>query len=125
LSRELVLRLDLHQPSAELASGPELAPAAPIEAASLVGNWKADRSDGSKFELNLTEEKKFSWKVTQQDKTQNLKGTYTLSDNYLILTASGQNALVGQVALEPDDSLKFKLAGGLDSADITAPHARL
>jgi tetratricopeptide (TPR) repeat protein len=102
----------LDRPPAELASGPELAPAAPVEAASLVGNWKADRSDGSKFELNLTEEKKFSWKFTQQDKKQQLKGTYTLSDNYLILTASGQNALVGQVALEPDDTLKFKLAGG-------------
>jgi hypothetical protein len=65
--------------------------------------------------LALTKDNKFSWKFTQQDKTQELNGTYTLANNYLILSANDQNALVGQVAMEPGDKLKFKLAGGAPS----------
>lgn len=94
------------------AAGPELAAAPPVEAASLVGTWKCSRSDGSEFELNLTEDNKFSWQCTQEDKKQQLKGSYTVANNYLILAATGQNALVGQVAMAPGDKLKFKLAGG-------------
>jgi hypothetical protein len=87
-------------------------PAAPVEAASIIGNWKSSRDDGSKFELNLTKDNKFSWKFTQEDKQQQLSGTYTLANNYLILSASDQNALVGQVAMAPGNKLRFKLAGG-------------
>jgi hypothetical protein len=99
-------------PDEQRTAGPARAPARPVEAESLVGNWKGSRPDGSKFELKLGEDKEFSWKSTQQDKQQQLSGTYTLADNYLILTASDQNALVGQVALEPGGKLRFKLAGG-------------
>ncbi len=87
-------------------------PARPVEAASLIGNWRGSRPDGSKFELNLTGDNRFSWQFTQQDKQQHLDGTYTLADNYLILSASDQNALVGHVALDSANRLKFKLAGG-------------
>ncbi len=87
-------------------------PAAPVAAASLIGSWKASRPDGSRFELDLTPENKFSWKFSQQDKQQNITGSYTLANNFLILSASDQNALVGQVAMQPGNKLKFKLAGG-------------
>src|SRR5262249_26682996 len=91
---------------------PAAAPAEPAELASLVGNWRGTRPDGAKFELNLTGDRRFSWKFDQQDKQQQLTGTNTLADNYLILTARDQNALVGRVELLSDDKLTFKLAGG-------------
>jgi tetratricopeptide (TPR) repeat protein len=97
------------------AGGPDLPPAKPIEAGSLVGRWKASRHDGSNVDMNLTEDNHFSWNFGQGDKPQKLSGTYTLADNYLILTASDQNALVARVALEPGGKLKFKLAGGSPS----------
>ena len=97
------------EPSAE---GPALTPSAPVEIGSIVGHWQASRPDGSKFQLNLGADNKFNWNFTQQDKQQKLAGTFTLADNYLILKASDQNALVGQVTLEPGDKLIFKLAGG-------------
>ena len=110
------------KPPAELpgdAPAPELpgavAPAEakpPVDAADLVGNWKASRVDGSKFELTLSEDSKFRWNFSQQEKKQEFSGTFTLANNLLILSASGQNALVGQVALEEGDKLQFKLAGG-------------
>ncbi|MBI3839523.1 MAG: tetratricopeptide repeat protein [Planctomycetia bacterium] len=99
-------------PEIQPPAGPARPPARPVAVESLVGNWRSSRADGSKFELNLSEDNRFSWKATQQDKQQQLSGTYTLADNYLILTASDQNALVGHVALEPGGKLKFKLAGG-------------
>jgi tetratricopeptide (TPR) repeat protein len=99
-------------PEPSASQGPALIPAAPVELASIVGHWQATRPDGSKFSLNLAADNKFSWDFTQQDKQQKLVGTFTLADNYLILKASDQNALVGQVALEPGDKLVFKLAGG-------------
>jgi len=108
------------KPDDKNASGPAIAPsatpaAAPVEQASVIGEWKSSRDDGSQFELTLTKDNKFTWKFTQADKVQNLSGTYTLANNYLILSASDQNALVGQVAIEPGNKLKFKLAGGSPS----------
>ncbi len=93
--------------------GPEPADVRPaVAAADLVGNWKASRADGSKFELGITDDGKFRWNFSQEDKKQEFSGTYTLANNLLILSASGQNALVGQVSLEEGDKLQFKLAGG-------------
>ena len=86
-------------------------PATPVELADVLGNWKANRPDGSHFELKLTQDNKFTWQSTQQDKKLTLAGTYTLANNYLILSANDQNALVGRVAMENGD-LRFKLAGG-------------
>lgn len=110
------------KPPAELPGGapaPELptatAPAEttpPVAATDLVGDWKASRADGSTFELRLSQDSKFHWNFSQQEKKQEFSGTYTLANNLLILSASGQNALVGQVSLEAGDKLLFKLAGG-------------
>jgi hypothetical protein len=108
----------LTSPPAEQAASlpaPAPLPSVPVDAESVVGNWRATRPDGSKFALNLTADHKFSWQFDQEDKQQQLSGTYTLADNYLILSAADQNALVGQVAMEPGDKLKFKLAGGSPS----------
>jgi tetratricopeptide (TPR) repeat protein len=100
------------QPGAPTLDGPAM-PSAPVDAAAIVGHWKASRSEGSKFELNLGADGKFSWQFAQPDgKEQKLNGTYTLADNYLILKASDQNALVGQVGMGSDGKLIFKLAGG-------------
>jgi tetratricopeptide (TPR) repeat protein len=93
---------------AQAAAEPDTA----VDPASLLGVWKANRPDGSKFELQLTPEHKFSWKFSQQDKQQNITGSYTLANNFLILSASDQNALVGKVALQPGNQLKFKLTSG-------------
>ena len=80
---------------------------------SIVGHWQASRPDGSKFAVEPGAPTTNSLgNFTQQDKQQKLAGTFTLADNYLILKASDQNALVGKSALEPGDKLIFKLAGG-------------
>ena len=91
---------------------PPAAPTVAVDAASLPGNWTAKRPDGAEISLHLTADQKFTWKVADEESPQELKGTYTFADNYLILSAPGQNALVGQVSMKSADELMFKLAGG-------------
>ncbi|HUY32252.1 MAG TPA: tetratricopeptide repeat protein [Pirellulales bacterium] len=98
---------------ADAKSSPSLPPAPDqaVDAAVVVGHWKANRSDGSSFDLDLTKDHKFNWKFEQQDRQQQFDGTYTLADNFLILSAGGQNTLVGKVSMETSRQLTFRLAG--------------
>ncbi len=112
LSGQLLKGITTRPEDQQAAPALEAPAAEPVGAESLVGNWRANRSDGAAFELDLTADNHFAWRFSQQDKQQQLRGTYTVANNFLILSASGQNALIGQVALEPGDKLKFKLAGG-------------
>ena len=74
------------------------APAKPVDAASLVGNWVATRSDGA-------------WKHTLQGKSQNFSGGYTVADNLLILKEGGNPAMIGQIVAVDANGFTFKLAG--------------
>ena len=99
-------------PGGAAPEGPSL-PTTPVQQSDVVGHWKASRPEGSKFEMTLGADNKFTWQFSQPDgKQQKLSGTYTLADNYLILKAGDQNALVGQVGMESAGKLIFKLAGG-------------
>ena len=48
--------------------------------------------------------------VHAQGKTQDHRGSYTLTDNLLILKEGNNPVMVGQVALRGDNRLNFKLA---------------
>jgi tetratricopeptide (TPR) repeat protein len=87
-------------------------PSKPVEAAAIVGNWKASRPDGSSINLKLAEDKKYSWKYTTGGKTQDFEGVYTLADNVLILKQNEQPMMVGQISLLAANQLNFKLTGG-------------
>ena len=87
------------------------APAKPVDAAALVGSWQASRQDGASFSLDLTDAKTFAWKYTQDGKTQEFKGDYTLADNLLILKQDGNPTMIGQVTMADPGQFQFKLAG--------------
>ena len=87
-------------------------PPGPVNAANLVGNWKASRPDGSSFGLTIAKDNQYDWKFTKQGKTQDFSGTYTLADNILILKQNEQPMMVGQVTLVAGNQFNFKLAGG-------------
>ena len=99
------------QPPPTPAAAPATPPA-PISAASLAGKWKASRTDGSSITLDLSKDSQYSWKFAQQDKKpQELKGTYTVADNLLVLNQDDNPAMVGQVVPKADRSFNFKLVG--------------
>lgn len=83
----------------------------PIDAAVLVGTWHASRSDGSKFDLNLVQDKTFTWKFAQKQRGEDFSGTYMTEGALLILQRTSGGAMVGQIALEGTDRFSFKLLG--------------
>ncbi len=83
----------------------------PVDAAALVGSWHANRSDGSKFDLNLNQDKTFAWKFSQQQRGEDFSGTYMTEGALLILQRANGGALVGQIALDGTDRFSFKLLG--------------
>jgi len=83
----------------------------PVNAAAMVGNWHSSRSDGSKFDLNLTQDKTFAWKFSQQQRNEDFSGTYMTEGALLILQRSNGGAMVGQIALDGTDRFSFKLLG--------------
>ena len=96
----------------EPAAPPEPAtPARPVQAATLVGNWKASRDDGSSFSLDLTGDAKYRWQFQQNGKTQEFSGAYSVADGLLILKQGDSPMLVGQVTSAGDNQFNFKLAG--------------
>jgi hypothetical protein len=99
-------------PDAAPTPAPSTTPAKPVERASILGHWRATRPDGSSFALDLTDDNRFNWKFKGPQREQQYDGTFTLANNFLILSASGQNTLVGQVSMENDEKLNFRLAGG-------------
>ena len=76
-----------------------------------MGNWHASRSDGSKFDLNLTQDKTFAWKFSQQQRGEDFSGTYMTEGALLILQRTNGGAMVGQIALDGADRFSFKLLG--------------
>jgi tetratricopeptide (TPR) repeat protein len=100
--------------SSDDASSSEQTPtksAVPATLANVTGNWKASRRDGATFALTLTKDNKFTWRFAQKDHKQEFGGTFTLADNYLILKASQQNTLIGQVSMEGANKMRFTLTG--------------
>ena len=87
------------------------APAKPVDASSLAGNWTATRADSATIKLALAADGKFTWALDQNGKPQQFSGTYTVADNLLVLKQGNNPMMVGQVAALASDRFNFKLAG--------------
>lgn len=89
---------------------PAVAPKA-VDPAVLVGNWKAERADGSKFDVQLAGDNTFSWKVNQQGREEVLTGTFGVEKDMLALESKQGGGMVGHVSLDGNDQFTFKLLG--------------
>ncbi len=87
------------------------APAKPVDASSLVGDWKASRADGAAIALNLAKDGQYTWKFAQKGKPQEFSGAYTVADNLLILKQGNNPVMVGQVTLVGRQPLQLQAAG--------------
>lgn len=102
-----------NQPADATPPAPTQPAAAPksIDPATLVGTWHASREDGSKFDLQLAEDKTFTWKVNQDGREQTLKGTYDLQKDLLALESPDAGGMVAQVTQNDDGHFTFKMLG--------------
>lgn len=84
----------------------------PVEVATLVGTWNAARPDGSRFDLNLTPDAKFTWSFAQKDEAaQKFDGTYTMEGNVLALERTGGGSLVAEITPAESGKFNFKMVG--------------
>ena len=96
------------QPAAPSQSAAQTKPA---DVASLVGNWTATRADSPTIKLALAGDGKFTWSLDQKGKPQQFSGTYTITDNLLVLKQGDNPLMAGQVASLTNNQFNFKLAG--------------
>lgn len=91
-------------------------PAPPsINPATLVGTWKASRADGSKFDLTLTNDSKFTWSFTQKGQAaQGFGGTYTVEANVLALERTNGGSLIAEITPGGAAKFNFKMLGAPD-----------
>ncbi len=94
-----------------LPQPPPSAPARPVQAAALAGDWKASRADGTTITLNLTKDAKYTWTFEAKDKPRQFSGAYTVADNLLVLKNGDKPAIISQVTMPAGDRFNFKLPG--------------
>jgi tetratricopeptide (TPR) repeat protein len=83
----------------------------PINTQTIAGSWQSNRDDGSKFALNLANDKTFTWKFNQGDRHEEFSGTYTTEGSLLLLQKKDGGAMVGHVTQNGDGKFTFKLLG--------------
>lgn len=113
LSAQLLTSLTGPAAGAAVAQLNPNVPVQQVDPRFLIGNWSAARNDGSSFNLRLGNDGTYRWGYAQPGaRPQEFAGTYTLTDNVLVLTQNNQPAMVGQVTPLANNSFNFKLAGG-------------
>jgi tetratricopeptide (TPR) repeat protein len=78
-----------------------------LNPAAIVGAWQATKDDG-RFDVTLNADKTFSWKFTQGQRHEELKGTYTTEGPVLVLATKDQGSMAGKVTLNPAEGAAAK-----------------
>jgi uncharacterized protein (TIGR03066 family) len=113
LIKELLMMTGGPESIGASAAPAERAPAqAPqIPAADLVGSWNAAGQRGTKFEMGLAQDGKFTWNYSQNGKSQSVKGVYALDGNVLAMEPESGGVMLAEVTPPQGGRLDFKLLG--------------
>jgi tetratricopeptide (TPR) repeat protein len=90
---------------------PPVAAVTPVDPQALVGTWHAERPDGTKFDLQLTDDNKFTWKVNQKGQEQSMEGTFGVEKDLLALESPQAGGMVGRVEVKEPNLMTFKMLG--------------
>ncbi len=86
---------------------------APVAADKLPGTWVNDRGAEGKVTLKLGEDGAFTWSFSKAGQANSdLTGTFTIDEKGLLVLASEDSQMVGEIKLPEDKKLNFVLAGG-------------
>jgi tetratricopeptide (TPR) repeat protein len=92
---------------------PAIPGTAPADLKALTGVWTATPDKERTITLTLRDDARFVWAFTEKGQTQQLEGSASYGNGLLTLAQSEEGAtLVGQVALQDNGHLLFRLAGG-------------
>lgn len=93
------------------ASQPAESEAPAVPATDLVGKWTATGEGKSTFAMDLTKDGNFSWKYTQNGKSQEVKGVFAVDGNVLAMEPESGGQMLAEVTPPKGGSFKFKLLG--------------
>ena len=101
------------QPPTPQPAGPVTASVTrtPLDPAGLTGTWSASRDDGSQFSLTFNSDRRFTWKFTRKEVTQEFTGKYSIQDNVVALERQEGGSLVATVTMDGPQKFNFKLLG--------------
>lgn len=97
------------EPAAETAVRPE-----PMPTEKLVGIWVSDRGQDGKITFTLTADGNYTWSYLIGGKATDMKGTYGLDDQGLLVLSTDDSQMVSEVSLKDDRQMKFTLVGAPD-----------
>ncbi len=83
----------------------------PPEGATINGTWSAQPAPDTSIVLTIQPDGKFTWQVTQKDKTQQFSGTATFGANVLTLAQDNGPVLVGRVSWKDPTHMTFRVIG--------------
>jgi hypothetical protein len=77
----------------------------------LLGTWKAEASDGARFELTLNQNGEFSWRYTRGNDTQSMRGAFAVEGNTLAMQPETGGVLVAEITPPDATGFTFKPVG--------------
>jgi tetratricopeptide (TPR) repeat protein len=82
-----------------------------IDPEALFGRWSAQPNPGTRIGLELGEDGNFRWIVEQGKKKHELKGSFSLAGDKLMLQPEKEGPMVGAVTFGDDGSFNFRIMG--------------
>lgn len=86
----------------------------PVPVDKLVGSWVSDRGADGKVTFTMTEDGNYTWTFMNGDKVSELKGTYGLDDQGLLVLTSDDAQMVSVIEMKEPTRLHFTLVGAPD-----------
>jgi tetratricopeptide (TPR) repeat protein len=83
----------------------------PVNVEGLRGDWSATQEDGSKFNLSLGADNQFTWQFQQGEESSTMQGTYSASNDLLILEPESGPPMIGRVADAGANGFQFRMVG--------------
>jgi len=99
-------------PPTQSATPEESGPKPTVE--QLTGSWTATHDDGKQtatFNFTLKPDGTFTWKFAEGDKTSNLEGKYTLTNDMLVLEPTSGPPMIGHISGAGSNGFHFKMIG--------------
>lgn len=96
-----------------------MAPAGPKPTeADLLGSWKANRKDGSSFELTLNKSGEFKWAYAKEANKQQIQGVFVVDDGVLAMEPDSGGVMLADVSKPKNGSFTFSQNGTAGEAIV-------
>jgi hypothetical protein len=105
---------DVDESVAEVPADEAVARPDPVPLDQLVGIWNSDRGENGKITFTMKETGDYTWSFSNGGTASELKGTYGLDDQGLLVLSSDDTQMVCLVEIKAGNQMHFTLIGAPD-----------